>query len=560
MSDAPIEVMRVVECVMNRQNVCVLGPGGTGKTWGMKYVTDILKQRGIGFAVLAPTGAATTALIERGIEAVTLHSWSGIGGKSDDDDFPPRRIFAKLRRYGGIEKILKAKWILIDEISMVGSKLFEKFYGVLEEVWEHGRFTGMVKEDDDYRFIFLGDFLQLAPVKDDWIFKNEVFQNISLEYISFSVCRRYTSLPPPTYEGIDIGSNVSPPEYSSFDNSDSSPSEDSPSGDVSLLPLSHSQNEGGFSMSGQEFFDMLCRIREGNHTEDDIAALEYRQDIYFEYIMRNSKRSSSRPENQIKPTMLLSTNKQCLAHNIKMMKKLDTEEYTYKAHFDFDESVLSLNDVAIAPDDNDDDSSESETESSSRTKPLSVADKKALSQMKESQKTKYESVVSPSQRFKVGAQVMLKINICVPRGLVNGARGVVTEIIHPKDNIISFNDQSLLAKLEKAGTCFDNTILTKSATPPNPEKEYEDIPFVIVVRFLNNQVYSFAPVNISYDDEINFIRGPEEARKTGKKVLGWRSRYICFPLILAWGITVHKSQGLTLDLSLIHISEPTRRS
>lgn len=100
-----------------------------------------------------------------------------------------------------------------------------------------------------------------------------------------------------------------------------------------------------------------------------------------------------------------------------------------------------------------------------------------------------DGIVSPELLMKPGAQVMLKINLDVESGLTNGSRGVVEE-------------------------CQDEHI---------------------VVKFVSGLIMNITPNAYEFEDD---------------KVIMVRYQ---FPLILAWALTVHSSQGSTLDKSIIDV-------
>ena len=108
----------------------------------------------------------------------------------------------------------------------------------------------------------------------------------------------------------------------------------------------------------------------------------------------------------------------------------------------------------------------------------------------------------PKLLLSVGAQVMLLVNMDVKRGLVNGSRGVVTRFLECK------------------------------TTNSKGEEKIRHVP---VVKFGT--------------EEINIHQHAYEV-KDGKRLVG-----IIFqiPLRLAYAITVHKSQGLTLDSAIINL-------
>ncbi|XP_066930570.1 ATP-dependent DNA helicase PIF1-like [Clytia hemisphaerica] len=121
----------------------------------------------------------------------------------------------------------------------------------------------------------------------------------------------------------------------------------------------------------------------------------------------------------------------------------------------------------------------------------------------------YKKQLETTARFpkklvlKVGAQVMLLSNKDVRGGLVNGARGVV----------INFFDRK-----NPANEMFDE------------EEESGCDEVLPVVRFANN-------TEILINAEQNTIL-------QGGKTMAYRSQ---IPLQLAWAVSVHKSQGVTLD-------------
>lgn len=566
----PDEVLEVERLILQRENVIILGPGGTGKTYCVSYLTKKLDENGLRYSIVAPTGAATTALISRNLKASTVHSFSGIGGRSDDDAFPPSRIAAKVQKIKDKhEEILKCDVIIVDEVSMMGRKLFEKFYNVIRILREFDgkpltrrrRFAaseGSKTDEDDRsfmpRFLFVGDFLQLAPVNDEWIFESPLFHSLRLNYVSFNVCRRYTSLP-------DY-SEISPPDYDEVASSATS--------SASTSYTSYTK------LSGQEFFELLCRIREEEHTEDDEKLLQERMDAYLEYLikMRKLKRSGVDVDSlpTIRPTVLYSTNSQCDSYNQEKLASLPGKLFTYHSNFSFDVKRVSYKIEEATSSKVEDNGGEGS--STSRPNPISRKDKQGLEKLREIQKLKYLNVVSPIQSFKIGAQVMLKINYSTNEGLVNGSRAVVIDIIDseslmsPPSPLTESGGRGVEDEIEEDSSSLinvsiENELLVKRLRQSGSDIDQilglgdEDVyvPFIVTVKFLNGKIRSFIPTNISYDSdsEPNFYRTKREAVELKKDIISWKAKYVCFPLILAWGITIHKSQGLTLDCIVVNL-------
>lgn len=104
-------------------------------------------------------------------------------------------------------------------------------------------------------------------------------------------------------------------------------------------------------------------------------------------------------------------------------------------------------------------------------------------------------------KLKVGAQVMCLINMAPELGIVNGSRGVVTHI-HSMEH------------------------------PGEQKQEDEMAEEYVEVRFLNGYVHKFS-------------REKQEATSQVGEVVASKTQ---FPFKLSWALTIHKSQGATIDL------------
>lgn len=111
----------------------------------------------------------------------------------------------------------------------------------------------------------------------------------------------------------------------------------------------------------------------------------------------------------------------------------------------------------------------------------------------------------PKLSLSVGAQVMLLVNIDVKRGLVNGSRGVVTRFLESK----TLNG-----------------------------KGKEKVKYRPIIRFGNTEKTEMAVSRHGYEI------------KHGNHLI---ATIYQIPLKLAYAVTVHKSQGLTLDSAMINL-------
>jgi ATP-dependent DNA helicase PIF1 len=152
------EQQAALKAVSERRNVFISGPGGTGKSFLIKYIKDHAPPE-LKVAVTALTGCAAILL---GCGAKTLHSWAGIGlGKESTDELVAKIVKRKKNSPGPYRAWTKTDVLIIDEISMMSAELFEKLNSIGQALRKSARpFGGM-------QIVALGDFFQLPPVVRD---------------------------------------------------------------------------------------------------------------------------------------------------------------------------------------------------------------------------------------------------------------------------------------------------------------------------------------------------------------------------------------------------------
>lgn len=137
---------------IQRKNIFITGPGGTGKSTLIKQLQLDAKRKNLNIQVCALTGCAAVLI---GCKAKTIHSWSGIGLGNGTIGMHVKRVV--LNKYKA--KSWKSVDILvIDEVSMMSQKIFEMLDAIGKATRQNGRPFGGIQ------VIFLGDFYQLPPV------------------------------------------------------------------------------------------------------------------------------------------------------------------------------------------------------------------------------------------------------------------------------------------------------------------------------------------------------------------------------------------------------------
>ncbi|HEV3244774.1 MAG TPA: PIF1 family DEAD/DEAH box helicase [Candidatus Paceibacterota bacterium] len=135
-------------------NVFLTGEPGSGKTHTINRYVQWLRERGVEPAVTASTGIAATH-----INGMTIHSWSGIGIKSNVSDHDIELIQSREKT---ARRIIEAKVLIIDEISMLDAQTLASVDRVLRTLRRRP-----MREEEPFgglQVVFVGDFFQLPPI------------------------------------------------------------------------------------------------------------------------------------------------------------------------------------------------------------------------------------------------------------------------------------------------------------------------------------------------------------------------------------------------------------
>ena len=161
-------VMHKIHDTKEQMCIFIEGGAGVGKTLLGRALSETItryyrRQPGSVDAhqhvlIIAPTGIAAYH-----IKGTTFHT--GLHIPINQKDLKP---LSHSERNMLRAKLLNVKFIFIDEISMVGCGLFQKANNRLQEIFDCKKVFG------GRHVIAIGDFYQMRPVKDSYIFRNSV--------------------------------------------------------------------------------------------------------------------------------------------------------------------------------------------------------------------------------------------------------------------------------------------------------------------------------------------------------------------------------------------------
>lgn len=164
---------KALEYLIEGKNIFVTGPGGSGKSFIIKYYVNWFQlhknTEKCNIHITSTTGLSSIL-----IDGITLHRFAGIGIGNKDVEYYYNKIVKNL--------ILKKRWLntntlIIDEISMLDAALFDKLDLLARKIRKNNNPFGGIQ------MILSGDFLQLPPVKSNLF----CFEAESWKYIDHTI-------------------------------------------------------------------------------------------------------------------------------------------------------------------------------------------------------------------------------------------------------------------------------------------------------------------------------------------------------------------------------------
>ena len=163
------------KAMINGKNIFITGPGGSGKSHVINLFVDYYKNNieNLENKLYVTSSTGLSSLL---INGITINQYAGIGTGEKDVDYYVKSIQKK--------KPVRERWkntdvLIIDEISMINSKLFEKLDIIAQKIRKNNSPFGGIQ------IICSGDFLQLPPVKStDFCFESFTW-DITIEKIFY---------------------------------------------------------------------------------------------------------------------------------------------------------------------------------------------------------------------------------------------------------------------------------------------------------------------------------------------------------------------------------------
>lgn len=177
----------VISRLLNRENLFISGPAGSGKTFVINRFAQMLDAEYFGKVNVALT--ASTGIASQLIGGRTIHSWSGMGISTEEFS----RTNISRGEWAAKERIVNTDVLIIDEVSMLPAYLFSR----LDSLMKH--FRRNKKPFGGVQLVVMGDFMQLPPVdKGDpaidsrYAIYTDAWKSANINYTYMDKARRAT--------------------------------------------------------------------------------------------------------------------------------------------------------------------------------------------------------------------------------------------------------------------------------------------------------------------------------------------------------------------------------
>lgn len=418
LSQLILKVMdRLKELLWQDQNILLHGAGGFGKSHLIRELvtsgngTFLSKKGEKRIVVVALTGVAALGVSSPGYPATTLHRWAGVGLARESAPELVKKLLASARyansKKGGTMDVNDPtkSWketdiLVIDEISMLGIDLFEKLEFIARAI------RGSKKPFGGIKIIASGDFLQLPPINDGWVFESERWSQLSFQPLILETPYRFTD--PQFLEclmSVRKG-RVSKEQIAMF-MSRVLPRGPQPS-EVKAMIISTTAN---YMKKFQNPYLLFCF---GIKANEEYSLPPDMRKYIWDVMTKNDQPKGER----ILPTVLYPKRRDVSGYNLQKLSEIKSKE----EHFDAQDFLCRRKKKK--------DGKEERITIDSDF----ISDNPKLA---ESFFRLLDEAIPARISLKKGAQVMLKANLDFSRELVNGSRGVV-ESFDPDGPVVRF--------------------------------------------------------------------------------------------------------------------------
>lgn len=170
---------RFIEMFLKGNSIYLHSAAGCGKSFILKKLSDALDQEGIFHGKTSMTGVSALS-----IDGRTLHSWMGLGLGDEHLE----SLLNKIRKNKkAVNNIRNAKCLIIDEISMCGSSLFDK----IDIIFKYFKFNN--KPFGGCQILLSGDFAQLgfinkfkSDIPETYVFNSRAWKELKIKAVELT--------------------------------------------------------------------------------------------------------------------------------------------------------------------------------------------------------------------------------------------------------------------------------------------------------------------------------------------------------------------------------------
>lgn len=169
--------LQAIDIIKCGKSLFLTGPPGVGKSYTLKNIIKYLDEIENNYGLTAMTGCAAIL-----IKGQTLHSFLGVGLGNDTIDNLYKKIKEKNKKK--FNELKNLDTLIIDEISMMNDKFFEKVSKLLSKIKNNDKPFG------NTRLILIGDFYQLPPMEGEYCFKSKLWNKIDMTTVELNESMR----------------------------------------------------------------------------------------------------------------------------------------------------------------------------------------------------------------------------------------------------------------------------------------------------------------------------------------------------------------------------------